>query len=481
MIIAIISNRLMRKVGVLEKVPRKVTATGYEVPKNIKSHLTCHFPRQIRLFGANSEPYNAALGEKYHHDVVNVAFHSSSRLKETTTREMALIVVRRELSRIQALACTCFVQSSQAEHERPSLSGSDDSDEDKSEDDVIEDNPLLATSDSEELMSFHPVRKLGSVQLITCDTDDMLMCANHSRGTAFLHPLLEMKELFTLIIRSGRRDICLDRLFKKIQQKSPCTTMYLYGGVRSSGSSSAGVKPFYIRANRNYSGNSRTRTDRRGKPVFNSFEVDYDQSTYAEGDEQTTFGKTFANVVFMSDDKCYVYVAFARYKKVRPTGRVRIPFDMYAFESTALGRLSLDLIEIHSVKRPCFMVSSCDAPSSRRFENKTNIKDMRWFCIPFHRAVLNENCAYSNYSAYTASEEGTSTFQTRSEINSQAAVLGLSGSNTFSMTSVDEFSLVASIDKSSRQQSRLSDAPDTDTETEEEESDAESDKAEWDS
>ena len=52
----------------------------YEVPQNFKTHATCHLSDQIRMFGAESKSYNAAIGEKFHQVAVSGAMKVQRRV-----------------------------------------------------------------------------------------------------------------------------------------------------------------------------------------------------------------------------------------------------------------------------------------------------------------------------------------------------------------------------------------------------------------
>jgi hypothetical protein len=228
-----------------------------------------------------------------------------------------------------------------------------------------------------EFISFCAVRKMGSVELRLTGTDAMLGPVKSSvKDIAFLHPLLKPNELYSLITRTskvaGNEQLCgLWKSFTKgpLEQRPQ---LFLCGGIRGDGNVRAGLKPFYMRATNSHAGNGRSRI--KGFPVFNSVEVDYVASSYSLSTvEKTTFAKILANVLFITEGKCCLYIALARLKQFKQTGRCVLPFDLYGFESTPQSQLSLDLIEVHSVKRPCFMITSCDVDPRNRFESGNNL------------------------------------------------------------------------------------------------------------
>jgi len=531
-------RRFMRKAGILTPTAKITSSTGYELPRNIKCHSISHFPRQIRFFGADSSPYNTALGEKCNHYVVNIAFSSTSRVISSTLQEMACSVIRAEFSRLQSICVNqqSTAMSSSAETdfgEGESEGALEDADEwgvlsdDEGDDEggggggfgvaadeggqvgfgiaaggvggggfrvaaaggggapphtpIGSEERIRSSAGEKAFISFCAVRKMGSVELCLTGTDAMLGPVKSSvKGIAFLHPLLKPEELYSLLTRTskvaGNEQLCdlWNSFTKRSQGQRP--QLFLCGGIRGDGNVRAGLKPFYMRATNSHTGNGRSRI--KGFPVFNSVEVDYVASSYSfHAVEKTTFAKILANVLFVTKEKCCLYVALARLRQCKQTGRCTMPFDLYGFECTAQSQLSLDLIEVHSVKRPCFMVTSCDAHPRLRFESESNLKVMRWYLIPFDRAVKNDNCAYEDYAKYETAE-GVSAFGTRASITANLARFGLNGDHSFSVGDKDAEKVVTDIARIGGGGGRaLHDSSDLESASD---SDAESDAADWD-
>ena len=251
--------------------PRK----EYEMPRNIKTHSTTHFPNQIEEFGAFSGPMNTALGEKSHQINVGEAYGRSSRVLATSNAEMARYCLRKELAQRQMK----FLTESKVTKEISSLSkgtrvrqgnpakyeGQEGEDED--------DEELLSCAGVEVEMTFHAVGNLGSVDLTPAQDDSMLKPLNGK--DQFLHPLLKRNELWREFSRARDKDSWVRNLLKKWRQGFDPThvKIRLFGGVKSDGNQESGVAPFYLRANREYRGNSRNRVP--ACQVFNSFEINY--------------------------------------------------------------------------------------------------------------------------------------------------------------------------------------------------------------
>ena len=364
----------------ITKLKAKKVVRQYEVPQNFKTHATCHLPDQIRMFGAESKSYNAAIGEKYHQVAVSGAMKRTSGVLETTQQEMAAHVLRKQMSRMQSVYGIPMVDRS----------GRVDGEEEPEE--------LLELQQESSFQQFHAVLTLGSCQLIPYEDDSML----GSKGGVdidYLHSLLETCELYSLI--SG---ICATSPYcKEVFQGwmsakgSANHRVCLFGAVKSDGSKDAGLEPWYLRANKRYHGNSRGEKAKQGFPVFNSFEIDYSTADGEEGGPN--FAKVLALVGFQkrskdSTDKwktqTQIYVAVARYEHVVKPRGVSFPFEQFKFEIKH-RRLSLDFVSLESVKRPTFMCISCDAAANDKFENKHNYSRMLWYCLPFHTAVKVEN------------------------------------------------------------------------------------------
>ncbi len=356
------------KVGYIRRSDKR-PAMPREMPSNFKTHAMSHLVKQFRNMGDWSA-YDASSGEKYHQVSVSGAFKRSSGVIETTQQEMAVHVVRKQFVKMQ----------------KEYISGPVAERLEEDEEDLEQDFRF---------QQFHAVPSLGSVVLVPA-VDDAMLCTNPPGEIQFLHPLLDPDELHRLIGGVDESHEFVTEVFHGFSRCQPQYSIRLFGGVKSDGDKKAGLEPWYLRANREYHGNFRGRTSRQGIPAFNSFQLDYSASPEAE-DRVDSFAKVLALVGFQKLEltpkrhvvKTEIWVACARYEQTaHPTSGA--PFDQYVFEQSR-GRLSIDLVPLDSIKRPCFMCVSCDARISHRFETKHNYKDMTWSCIPFNcfNKVLN--------------------------------------------------------------------------------------------
>ena len=355
----------------------------YEFPRNVKTHSTTHFPQQIRFFGAFSGAINSSLGEASHKMNVTEAFGRSSTILATSAAQMARHTLRKELARRQMQFClkTCATVDDLAFED--------------------EDEELEADGNNNTVsLRFHAIVQHGSVDLQPRATDDMLepVTREGQRGDKFMHPLLERKELYTLLVKASKSNAWINSVFQQWNKGSdPEVKIRLFGGVKCEGHTDAGVAPFILRATRGGRGDAKYRA------AFNSCEISYEQDNFS-------FGKILALVGFQGrnyalpgvcpipqpDLQLRLWVAVARYEKEIVVNR-SFPFNTFKFEATKRGgRLSLDFVEIHSIHRPCFMTISSDAVRDLRLETQRNYTKMRWFCIPFDRAVKTENFEYED-------------------------------------------------------------------------------------
>jgi len=423
------------------KPPKK-----YEMPRNIKTHSTTHFPNQIEEFGAFSGAINTALGEKSHQDNVGEAYGRSSRVLATSTAEMARHCLRKELAHRQMK----FFTESKVTKGISSLSEGTLVRQGKAAEydwQVVEDDDEELLPDARNgtvQMTFHAVGNLGSVDLIPTQDDSMLKPLDDE--DQFLHPLLTRAELWGELCRAGSKDSWVKSLLKKWTQGfDPAhVKIRLFGGLKSDGDQETGVAPFYLRANRKYRGNARNRI----KPcqVFNSFEINYE-------DSPKTFGKVLALVGFQdwAPPSCLpcvlpvpqgnlqlkLWVAVARYEKVSRTHGSTLPFETFKFEAGRRARLGIDFIEVNSVHRPCLMIISSDADPDKRFETKHNLLEMRWFCIPFDRAVKTDNSEYASYAKSFETAPGVSPFATQEVMKIMLREFDLHGKHDAQVTGLD--------------------------------------------
>ncbi len=370
------------KVGYIRRSGSK-PAKSHEMPSNFKTHGMSHLPRQYRLFGEWSA-YDASAGEKYHQVVVSGAMKRSSGVIETTQQEMAIHVVRKQFVKMQAENLPAASRSATEE-----LDG-----EAEEEEGLVKDCRF---------QTFHAVLSLGSVSLSYTSDDDFISTDTGGEND-FLHPLLDHNELWGLFVMTSRTETFIKKVIKGFATCDPDYSIRLFGAVKCDGDLAAGVKPWFLRANRHYHGNFRGKRTRQGISLFNSFEVNY---ATALG-EVSSFAKVLGLVGFQYspptsplDSKTEIWVAIARYKQCAKSRFA--PFDQYVFEQIR-GKLSIDFVSLDSIKRPCFMCVSCDAPLNRRVESRANYLYMQWSCIPFSKfnKVLNvaiESTAYDEESA----------------------------------------------------------------------------------
>ena len=133
-----------------------------------------------------------------------------------------------------------------------------------------------------------------------------------------------------------------------------------------------------------------------------------------------------------------LWVAVARYEKVSTSGPT-LPFETFKFEATAStgARLGVDFIEVQSVHRPCLMIISSDADATHRFETQSNLLRMRWFCIPFDRAVKTDNCEYESYSTSFETAPGMSPFASQDTMKRMLRAFDLHGNHEARITGLD--------------------------------------------
>jgi hypothetical protein len=215
----------------------------------------------------------------------------------------------------------------------------------------------------------------------------------------YLHPLLLPQEIRGQLMywkdleRSNSFAVKWFKAFTEPEETPHrVATLHLLGGITCHGHEDSGCKPFHIRANAYYRGNSRMH-DLPGstESVFSSLEIDYDESTYAEGDEQTTFVKVFAILDFGLQSRGKIrneqWLIVCRYKKLQKQSH--LPFSSYQFEmKSKKGGLGLDILPLSAIKRPTFMTPSADGAS---VETKDNFAAMIFHCIPFNRCVKTDN------------------------------------------------------------------------------------------
>ena len=377
----------------------------YEFPRNVKTHSTSHFPRQIRLFGAFSGSINSSLGEASHKMNVTQAFGRSSTLIATSTAEMARHTLRKELV-VRQMQCLRNRKIVEPDDLEPEL--------------VLEDEELIPDGNNNtDSLCFHAVVQHGSVDLRGTQNDDMLEpVANPTEGDKFMHPLLERKELWALLVKASLTDAWIKTVMREWlvleSRKNDRFKIRLYGGVKCDGHADAGVAPFILRATKEYRGNAEHRA--RPSPVFNSCEISYQNDEFAFGKILALVGFQGLSTAFPQVLQCRLWVVVARYVQEIVTDKI-FPFNTFKFECDARGRLSLDFVEVQSIHRPCFMTISSDANKDFRFETTRNYKDMRWFCIPFDRAVKTENVAYE--------DSTTMSFATDVEVDAKLIELGM--------------------------------------------------------
>lgn len=375
----------------------------HEMPSNFKTHGMSHLPRQYRLFGEWSA-YDAAAGEKYHQVVVSGAMKRSSGVIETTQQEMAIHVVRKQFVKMQAEYLPAV--------QRPATAELNDEEEEFEQDSRFQ--------------KFHAVLSLGSESLIYTADDDYVT-TDTGGDIDFLHPLLDHAELWDLFVMASRSEVFIRNVINGFERRSPDHRIRLFGGVKCDGDLAAGVKPWFLRANRHYHGNFRGKRTRQGIFLFNSCEVNY----ATELGETSCFAKVLALVGFQyspstspQDARTEIWVAIARYKQCAQSRFA--PFDQYKFEHLR-GKLSIDLVSLDSIKRPCFMCVSCDAPPNRRVESKTNYQSMQWSCIPFSKfnKVLNVAIEPTAYDEESSRQD--SSFASSEVIAGVLAEFGLQG------------------------------------------------------
>ena len=370
-------------------IRRSRPAKAREMPSNFKTHGMSHLPRQYRLFGEWTA-YDAAAGEKYHQVVVSGAMKRSSGVIETTQQEMAVHVVRKQFVKMQAEYLPAVP--------RPST--------EKLIDDRHEEE--LELEQDSRFQTFHAVLSLGSASL-TYTSDDDFLAADTGEEIDFLHPLLYPCELWELVVKASEKETFIKEVMGGFARSSPDYSIRLFGAVKCDGDLAAGVKPWFLRANRHYHGNFRGKGTRQGVFLFNSFEVTYSMPL---GDTNC-FAKVLALVGFQRsptraplEARTEIWVACARYtKRAKPRFA---PFDQYEFEQER-GKLSIDLVSLDSIKRPCFMCASCDAPHNRRVETRFNYSEMQWSCIPFSEfnKVLNVAMDTTSYEDESAGQDSS--------------------------------------------------------------------------
>ena len=338
------------------------------------------------------------------------AVKRTSGVIATTQQEMALHVVRMQLAKMQS------------EYLPKKDAAAEEDDEEREEPDF-------------HFQSFHTVPSLGSITLVP-SLDDSMLWADGGAVIDYLHPLLETSELYSLIAQKAQEDMYVQDVFQGVMHENPDFAIRLFGAVKSDGDSKAGLEPWYLRANRRYQGNSRGKNTRAGIPVFNSYEIEYTEGLPGEN----YFVKVFALVGFQNSKEVArkravlrtdLWVAIARYKKVAKPRHA--PFAQYSFEHQR-GRLSIDLVPISSVKRPCFMCVSSDAPSNHRAETKHNYTSIVWSCIPFSTAVKVQNLALADVYNTLSEEEVDSAFASISVIDEVLEEYGLRGNHNHVLT-----------------------------------------------
>jgi len=393
-------QKVFRISGMLTK---KTLTAAVEIPRNIKTHGCGHLPLTVPELGPDPNVFDTTLGEKGHQVVVTKAFSRSSGVVSTTSQEMARFVIISELSQQQAATCAVIRKGTPRDEWLEAGKS------------AIEEEEQVS-SGGDDRLRFHVIWNLGSTELQLSQNDYCMFSVVAKKGNSrvkttvdrieasspilHLHPLLTPNELYSLItcaVRNGSSTNAteyereLAKFWSNFASRAD-HSIHLCGGVRGDALPDKGIKEFYLRATNCYRGKG---IRSPGYQVFNNFEVDYPKETYAVGDEPTTFAKTLALVGFKSQTSFHLWIALARYKKmqtVRTSSGIQFPFAQYALETTTPShRLSIDFVPVQSVKRPCFMTIPCDAEKNLRFETNLNLRLMRWYCIPFHRAVKTTN------------------------------------------------------------------------------------------
>ena len=431
----------------------------FEKPKVVKTHMMSHIPEQIRQLGADSRAFNASLGEKFHHETVNLAFHSSSGRFATTEKEMCKKIIERELCMQMAGLQVIGVAGEQEMCELLAedagdvgdLEDSDGSDGENSE--YSEDNVEIV-----QYVDFQVIPNLGSEELVTTGTDAFLGSTKRNSTMNYLHPMCTTVELWQNIVRARKascdtdleeKDLILEDWYNLfvVDQKKPLNMrkarLRLAGGVRCLGDPSIGYAPCIFRANNRY----KTQGSKACRPVFNSVEIEYSSDSYEEEAlERTFFGKIMALVVIGVRESLKgpwndsIYFLVARYQRLSKTSKSVMPFNEYRLEtnSSRTGGLGLDFLSHKSIKKPCFMpVVSDPLPdlpksidsfsiNSQQEISRENFDKIRWFCLPFDRCVHHgESSSWTSF----INKVDSSAFRDIGEIDAEMAKMDLKASS----------------------------------------------------
>jgi len=375
-------QNLLRHASILKPLALKSSSSSsssskhtavWELPKVLKPHYMQHIPAQIEDLGAEEQIFCTQLGERSHHPMVTVAYSRSSKVRDSVSAEMCIFNLKADF--LRRLVPIHDIQTRQKEKKK---------------------NP------QGESLKFVDCPTFGKVELIFTENSSFVGVCNGdslSNGSIpFLHPLLKPEEIYSLVTYmrdSDRED--KSNFAKKWYvaytkgRTSRVATLHLRGGISCLGHVDSGCKPFHIRANPQYKGNSRVKG--RTEFVFSSVEIDYEQSSYKSGAEQTTFAKVLAIFDFTltssSGSRNEIWLGVVRYEKLQEASKFVFPYHSYKIESLNRRRgLGLDILPLSSVRRPAFMVPSSDGALE---ETPSNFGAMVYHCIPFDRCVKTDN------------------------------------------------------------------------------------------
>ena len=374
-------QNMLRKAGILKPLAPKSSSSSsssskqtaaWELPKVLKAHYMQHIPEQIEDLGAEEQIFCTQLGERSHHPMVTVAYSRTSKVRDSVSAEMCTFNLKADF--LRRLVPIHGIQTRKKEKKE---------------------NPQ-----GEELQ-FADCPTLGKVELIFTKKSSFVGVCNEdclSNGSIpYLHPLLKPEEIHTLVkyMRDGEN---ISNFAKKwysaytTSSTSRVATLHLRGAISCLGHVDSGCKPFHIRANPQYNGNSRIKG--RTEFVFSSVEISYEQSSYEPSAEQTTFAKVLAIFDFTltssSGVRNEIWLGVVRYEKLqREKSKFIFPYHTYKIESKNRRRgLGLDILPLSAVRRPAFMVPSFDGAL---VETPGNFDKMVYHCISFDRCVKTDN------------------------------------------------------------------------------------------
>ena len=348
----------LRQFGIIPKL--KVNKV--EIKKAIKPHLLQHIPGQIRLYGANPQSFDTQLTELSHKRTSKNPWENSSKQTRCGHQEMMMQVVKQEHAEILKNARLYSL-----------------------------DQDTECTQEESNTLKFSFSQQLQSNSL-SCDISGNLI-SHEKHADKFMHYIVNLKILKEKIVtyafenRGNKENLVANAMDKFFKRQGNDVKLTLLASLKCNGNMPLGIEPFYIRCNRQYEGNRRTKDY---ISVMSSVDIIWE-------------GGLVSSVIVMAildilcEDKSHQYMLLTKhYEKVAKSKNFSLPYDLYQYDSSN----TFDLIQVESVHRPVFVIPSIDHESTYTFaaeDTLANFKKRKFYIIPFNRCNKNDQNEYDDY------------------------------------------------------------------------------------